>query len=139
MVNILFATLPIFLPIALASNQNYAFEIIRYDVSFDIKANRTMYVTEDITIKYLGQYSTGIVRRIPVHSGDRARNIDVKLKKGDQLLNYPYSIEFTSREIVYKYLCLYITDGIKKQNQTQTIHISYDYYITKPRNPNAIF
>lgn len=139
MFDILLTILPMLIQIVFASNTAYAFEILQYDVSFDIKSNRTMRVIEDIEILYLGQYSTGIVRTIPIHSGDRARNIDVKLKKGDQLLNYPYKIKFTVNDNSDKYFSLYITDGIKKQNQTQTIHISYNYFITKPHNPNAIF
>lgn len=106
---------------------------------FDIKSNQKMHIIEDIEVKYLGQYSTGFVRQIPVHSGNHAKNIDIKLKEKEKLSDYPYRVELKENFDSKEYLYLYITDGVRKQNQSQVIRISYDYLITKPRNKNAIF
>lgn len=118
---------------------DYRFEILNYEVVYDINADRTMHVCENIEVKYLGKDSTGIIRDIPVNAGDRVKNVDVKLNKNGVLCDYPYDVEMSKSESLEDFVSLYITDGVRKQFETQMLHIEYDYEITQPRNQNAVF
>ena len=54
---------------------DYDFRFTEYSVTYDIRTDRTMDVQLDLTVKYLGRYSTGLKYDIPVNAGDRVRNL----------------------------------------------------------------
>ena len=54
---------------------DYKFEFTSFNVNYDIRADRTMDVTLDLGVHYLGKDSTGIMHHVPVNAGDRVRNI----------------------------------------------------------------
>lgn len=106
----------------------YAISLTNYDVTYDIKSDCTMHVTEYITVQYLGTRNTGLARDIPVNAGDRVRNITVSLAEDGDEAHYPHDVEFDEEFIVVK-----ITDGNHKAYESeQTFKIDFDYEVTKP-------
>ena len=61
---------------ASADNTDRTNYIARYSAVYDIRADRTMTVTEDLTFHFYGK--SGFVREIPVNAGEKVRNISVK-------------------------------------------------------------
>lgn len=128
------ALIPVFMPKtqAYAYTDPYAFTIKEFDVTYDINSDRTMHVTELVTIHFEGSESTGFMRDIPVNAGDRVTNAKVYNENGS-VADYDVYIEDTD------FITLDIGDYSNKTNKTFKYTIEYDYAITKPRDKNAIF
>lgn len=106
---------------------SYGFEFERYAVTYDISADRTMHVREDVTIFYKGSQSTGFARAIPVNAGDRVRSVRVyEVNFAGDRTEYEYDAEYEDG-----YMYLYITDGVRKQGETRSYSVEYDYAITR--------
>lgn len=141
---VLSALLPAIATSAHADSSYFHDHISLYEVVYDIKSDRTMHVCEDITAKYYDGH-TGIMHYLPVNAGDKVKNVSVKLKDGDTLKDYPYSIEFETAENGSVFNDMYnlvmkITDGVNKSGgEEQTFRIEYDFEITKPRSDDAIY
>lgn len=140
----LLALLPLFLPTVRAAadfdtddyynyNSNpYSFTITDFDVTYDIAADRTMQVTEEVTIHFTGRESTGIMRDIPVNAGDRVTNIRVYNGDGSDAV-YDVYMEYED------FITVDIGDYSNKTGKTFTYVIEYGYAITQPRDKNAIY
>jgi hypothetical protein len=48
---------------------DYRFELANYDVVYEISSDRTIHVTEDINVHFIGRDSTGFYRDIPINDG----------------------------------------------------------------------
>lgn len=125
------------LPTKADTNPSYAFSVEQYDAVYDINADRSMSVTEDITILFKGTKSTGFIRDIPVNAGDRVTKIKVyEIKNGE-----PVSVDYdVYSDIDYPdFISVDIGDTSNKTQQTHTYRISYVYTVTKPKNENALY
>jgi uncharacterized membrane protein YgcG len=112
---------------------SYSFEISRYDLVYDIKADRTMHVTENVTIRFTGALSTGFYRDIPINDGDRIKN--VKVYDGETLEEAEYDVTMEDLD----FITLDIGDYTNKTGRTYTYIIEYDYEMTKPADKNVIY
>ncbi len=114
----------------------YDFEFTSFNVNYDIRADRTMDVTLDLGVHYLGYASTGIMHDIPVNAGDRVRNIkayELDEFGAEQHLDYNVKREYAGL------ITVDMGDYSNKTDETHFYRIKYEYAITKPRAKNAIF
>lgn len=114
----------------------YDFEFTTFNVNYDIRADRTMDVTLDLGVHYLGYASTGIMHDIPVNAGDRVRNIkayELDEFGAEQHLDYNVKREYAGL------ITVDMGDYSNKTDETHFYRIKYEYAITKPRAKNAIF
>lgn len=120
---------------AYAANSAYSFEFTSYSVTYDINADLTMSVTEDLTILFTGYKSTGFIRDIPINAGDRVRNVRVyELKNGE-----PTDVDYSVYHEYSDFMSVDIGDRSLKTDQTFTYRIQYDYAITKQTDPNTLY
>ncbi|MDE5788822.1 MAG: DUF2207 domain-containing protein [Clostridia bacterium] len=114
----------------------YDFEFTTFNVNYDIRADRTMDVTLDLGVHYLGYDSTGIMHDIPVNAGDRVRNIkayELDEFGEEQYLDYKVKREYAGL------ITVDMGDYSNKTDETHYYRIKYEYAITKPRGKNAIW
>ncbi|MDE6075833.1 MAG: DUF2207 domain-containing protein, partial [Clostridia bacterium] len=114
----------------------YDFKFTTFNVSYDIRADRTMDVTLDLGVHYSGYDSTGFMHDIPVNAGDRVRNIkayELDEFGGEQHLDYKVKREYSGL------ITVDMGDYSNKTNETHYYRIKYEYAITKPRGKNAIW
>lgn len=114
----------------------YDFKFTTFNVSYDIRADRTMDVTLDLGVHYSGYDSTGFMHDIPVNAGDRVRNIkayELDEFGGEQHLDYKVKREYAGL------ITVDMGDYSNKTNETHYYRIKYEYAITKPRGKNAIW
>lgn len=129
----LFALL-LFLPAAVRPTfaaDPYSFEIVKYELVYDVRADRTMSVNESVTIHFTGSQSTGFYRYIPVNAGDRVTKVDVLNADGSKA---DYSVSMDEPD----FITLSVGDYSNKTNRTFTYIIKYDYAITRPEAENLI-
>ena len=106
----------------------YDYEFAKYHISYDIRSDRTMDVTVDMGVKYLGYASTGLLYDIPVNSGDRVRKISAcEIIDGAETdLDYKVKDE-------YSYLVTVdMGDLTRKTGTTHYYRLKYEYAITRP-------
>lgn len=109
----------------------YSFEINNFDVVYDVRADRTMSVSESVTIHFTGYKSTGFYRYLPVNAGDRVMNVKVYNADGTDA-EYEVLMEESD------FITLSVGDYSNKTDQTYTYIIEYDYAITQPEEDNLI-
>ncbi|MDE6373000.1 MAG: DUF2207 domain-containing protein [Clostridia bacterium] len=117
----------------------YGFEYTAFHVEYDIRADRTMDVTLDLGVHYLGYESTGLLFDIPVNSGDRVRNLkayELTTIDGEEV-----HLDYKVKNDSYNLVTVDMGDYSNKRNQTHYYRIKYEYAITKPskEEKNAIF
>lgn len=115
----------------------YDFEFTEFNVTYDIRADRTMDVTMDLGVHYKGYDSTGFMHDIPVNSGDRVRRVSAYAL--DRTGGTEHSVTYKVRQEFKDFITVDIGDNSKKTGQTQYYRIKYEYAITKPADKNAIF
>lgn len=104
---------------------DYRYEYVNYAVTYDVNPDCEIYVTEDITIHYLGRDSTGFRLAIPTNAGAQVKNIRVK---GVQVVDgkaatYAVSIEDNNHVTVD------IGDSSHKKDDTEQYIVTYSYCI----------
>lgn len=104
----------------------YKFEVSGYDITFDVAANSSIKVTEDITIKYQGYESTGFIRDIPVNGGVQVRNVEVKKIDNSGLTEVWYDVYHEGAD----FLSVDIGDSSNKFGKSERYLLTYDYNIT---------
>lgn len=109
-----------------ATDSAYSFEVAYYDVTYDIKHNCQISVTEDITISYKGYASTGFYRDIPVNAGTCVRNVDVKKIVGGKTEKVYFNVMTEDSD----FLTLDIGDSSIKTDKSETYRITYVYCIS---------
>lgn len=116
----------------------YAFELERYEVTYDISKNCSIAVTEIMTVHYLGPLSTGFFRDIPVNANTQVKNVKAEKLKGDSpSFYYDVDLEFSN------FVSVSIGDSSNKYKKTETYRLTYTYVImnsvvnkgTLPLNP----
>ena len=114
----------------------YGFEFEAFKVTYDLRANRTMDVTMDLTVHYTGYQSTGFIHDIPVNAGDRVRHIsayEVNSNGEDGYLSY------TIDHDLQNFVSVNMGDSSRKTGQTHRYRIYYEYAITKPVEKNVLY
>lgn len=109
----------------------YSFEIEKYELVYDVRADRTMSVSESVTIHFTGSKSTGFYRYIPVNAGDRVTKVDVLDGDGGRA-DYDVLMEESD------FITLSVGDYSNKTGGTYAYIIKYDYAITRPEKENLI-
>lgn len=110
------------------SKSAYAYDnrntyISAYRINYDIKSNRSISVTEDITVNF--DDGTGVYRYIPVNAGEIVKDLEVcELVNGAQT-QVDYSVTYDNGAMV-----LDIGDRTIK-NTRHTYRINYEYCLTK--------
>lgn len=118
-----------------AESQPYSFEITKLEITYDVNTDRTIDIEERVTIYYTGYSSTGFYRDLPVNSGDRVYDVDVKqLNANGDETDVEYSVEIEDDFVV-----LDIGDYTNKTGSTVTYIIRYQYAVTKPADSNALY
>ncbi|MBO5328796.1 MAG: DUF2207 domain-containing protein, partial [Clostridia bacterium] len=114
--------------------KDYRFTIQNYDVIYDINSDRSMTVTENITILYQGANSTGFYRDIPINDKELVKKVSVY-----EIINGVESQVAYYKEDYEGFYSLSIGDYSIKTGQTHEYKIVFDYAITRPKNDDAIF
>lgn len=119
------------------SSESYSFYFESYDVTYDISSDRSMSVTQYLTINYTGSANTGFIQYIPVNGGELVRNVEAY----DIVNGVPQSVPFT----VYSesvddvaFICVDIGDYSTKSGVYPYL-IKYDYYMTKAQEGKDVF
>ncbi|MCH5148218.1 MAG: DUF2207 domain-containing protein [Clostridiales bacterium] len=122
---------------ALASTSDekgaYDFYFKNYDVTYDVKKNREIDVTEVLTVDYTGYANTGFIQYIPVNGGEQVKNVKVT----ENSKSVPFTVY---SESVYgvTFLCLDIGSSSLKADQTHTYTIKYKYCLTRAQEGKNI-
>ncbi|MGN0817976.1 MAG: DUF2207 family protein, partial [Candidatus Coproplasma sp.] len=127
----LLALLPSAFRPTFAATDPYSFEIEKYQLVYDVRADRTMSISENVTIHFTGSKSTGFYRYIPVNAGDRVTNVQVYNADGSKA---DYDVLMEEADFV----TLSVGDHSNKTGLTVTYVIEYDYAITRPEADNLI-
>ena len=104
----------------------YDFYFENYDVTYDVKKNREIDVTEVLTVNYTGYANTGFIKYIPVNGGEQVKSVKV-LKNSKRV---PYDVYSESVDDV-TFLCVDIGDSSNKSGETFIYTISYKYCLTR--------
>lgn len=101
--------------------------ISAFNVVYDIRADRTMTVTEDLTFHFYGK--SGFVREIPVNAGEKVQNISVKEIDNDGAEQNVYYNVTSERDYDNNpFICVDIgSSALKYQNHT--FRLTYDYIV----------
>lgn len=116
----------------------HSFYFESYDVTYDIKSNREIGVTEKLEITFTGRESTGFVKSIPVNAGEMVKNIKVAELAGRYERSVYYDVYSTNDDDNNSYIAVDIGDYSNKTNQTHTYIINYDYCLTKAQEGENI-
>ena len=115
----------------------YDFEFTDFYVTYDLRADRTMDVTLDLGIRYLGYASTGVMHDIPVNAGDRVRHIEAY--ELDAIGGAERSVDYSVYSEYSDLITVDIGDYSTKTGETHYYRVKYEYAITKPTEKNTIF
>lgn len=95
-----------------------------YAVEMDIKSDRSISVTEDITVYHYN--NTGFIRDIPLNAGEKIKNVAVQEVTGGVTRSVYYDV-FSEDS---SFISIDIGDS-KYKNDEHTYRITYDYLLTK--------
>ena len=109
-----------------ATKEPYSFYFKNYEVTYDVKKNREIAVTEVLTICYTGYANTGFIQYVPVNGGELVK--DVKVTENSK--SVPFTVYSESINNV-TFLCLDIGSSSNKSGQTHTYTVSYKYCLTR--------
>lgn len=112
--------------------QAYDFYFENYDVTYDVKANREINVTEVLSVCYTGYANTGFIQYIPVNGGEQIKNVKVT----ENSKNVPFSVFSESVDDV-TFLCLDIGSSAYKTG-THVYTVSYKYCLTRAQEGKNI-
>lgn len=114
----------------------YSFYFENYDVTYDISNDRSMSVTEYLTVNYTGYENTGFIQYIPVNGGELVKNIEAYDIVNGAQQDVPFTVYSESVEGV-EFICVDIGDySIKKGAYSYLV--KYDYYLTKAQEGNDL-
>lgn len=111
----------------------YSFEISSFNASYDVHADRTIDVSEEVTINYTGTHNTGFLRDLPVNEGDRVYGVKVSELVNGAQTDVDYKVSLND-----DLMTLDIGDTSLKHGK-YTYLISYTYAVTAPKNPDALY
>lgn len=100
--------------------------IAGYNIVYDIRADRTMTVTEDLTFHFYQK--SGFVRDIPVNGGEKVQNIKVKEIKDGKEQSVYHKVTAENDDKGNYYICVDMGSQQTK-NGLYTYHLTYDYIV----------
>lgn len=105
-----------------------------YDLVYDIRSDRSIAVTEDITV-YFSDYgkNSGFIRDIPVNGGELVKNIGVKEIVNASEKSVPYDVFSDDAD----FISIDIGDYSYKRGE-HTYRITYTYCLTKAQEGNEL-
>lgn len=103
----------------------------RYAVEMDIKSDRSIAVTEDISVFYYN--NSGFIRDIPVNGGEQVKNVNVREITDGVDRNVYFNVFVEDNDFV----SIDIGDSAYKNNE-HTYRITYDYCLTKAQEGNNL-
>lgn len=109
----------------------YYYEFSNYRITYDVNADRTMSVTVDMGVDYLGYDSTGLLYDIPVNAGDRVANIKACLLSGGidgPEVYLTYKVKNEENNLI----TVDMDDYSNKTGITRYYRLRYDYVMTSP-------
>lgn len=119
-------------------NYLHSFYFKNYEVTYDVKSNREISVTEKLEITFTGRESTGFMKDIPVNAGETVKNVEVaELVNGAKHSVY-YDVYSVKDDYGNPYFYVDIGDYSNKTNQTHTYVINYVYCLTKAQEGDNI-
>lgn len=114
----------------------YGFEYERFDVTCDIKTDRSWHMTEVMEINFKGRDSTGIIRDLPVNAGGRVKNVKVyEMTDGGALTDTEYDVYSEETNL----LSVKISDGVRKYGESRTYVLEYDFAMTNKTGGDVLF
>lgn len=117
---------------ASADNTDRTNYIARYSAVYDIRADRTMTVTEDLTFHFYGK--SGFVREIPVNAGEKVRNISVKeLDEGGNEKAVYYNVTSVRDERNNPFIWVDMGSAEAKY-ENHTFRLTYDYIVPETKD-----
>lgn len=118
------AAIPLLFGGATASADTQGTYLSGYDVTYDIASDRSIAVTEDITVNFAG--NRALLRDIPVNGGELIRNVGVYEIKDGKTTSVEYSVYSESSD----FLTVDIGGNSVKTGE-RTYRLTYDYCLTK--------
>lgn len=109
----------------------YSFYFESYDVTYDIKSNREISVTEVLETTFTGYDSTGFIKSIPVNAGELVKNVKVTELFGGTEKSVNFDVSSSSDDGGNDCILVDIGDYSRKTNQTHTYKVTYTYCLTK--------
>ena len=104
----------------------YKFYFKNYDVTYDVKKNREIFVTEVLTVCYAGTANTGFIQYIPLNGGEQIKGVEVT----ENSKSVPFTVYSESVDDV-TFLCLDIGSSSIKAGETHIYTVSYRYCLTR--------
>lgn len=106
--------------------------IAGYSAVYDIRADRTMTVTEELTFHFYGK--SGFVRDIPVNGGEKVRNIRVKeLDESGAEQDVYYKVTSERDDKNNPYVCVDMgSQDVKFENRTY--RLTYEYVMPETKD-----
>lgn len=101
---------------------SYGFTVTKYSVEMDVHSDRTIDVTEIISVDFLGWHSHGIIRDFPLGGGVRYRNIVAVCNSKD------FSPYFEEED---EFLCYYLRGEKTVTGESRTYGLSYTMSVPK--------
>ncbi len=96
---------------------SYTYEIKAFDVTMDVAANRTIEVTEKITVYFTGSSSRGIIRDLPLDTGVTYQDFTASCDNAD--------FEYYSQEDDSDFLSVYLRGNAVVKGKTRTYTLGY--------------
>lgn len=103
----------------------YDYHFVNYDVTYDVKSNREISVTEKMQINYEGYANTGFFKYIPLNGGEQVKN--VKVTENGGYVPYGISTEYVD-DVVY--LNIDIGSNSRKSG-LYSYELTYKYCLTR--------
>ncbi len=101
---------------------NTSYSVESYDVTMVVGENRTIAVTEVITVKFTGSSSHGIIRDIPTNAGEVVTNLKATCNDSD------FNYYVTNRDIS-GFASVYLKGNELKTGKTISYTLTYDYIV----------
>lgn len=109
----------------------YAFYFEKFNVTFDVKSNREITVTEELTVNFTGYGVTGFMRDIPVNGGELVRDLSVSEIINGAETDVQYSVTSYTDDYNVNYVTADIGDYSLKKGTVHTYRLKYKYCLTK--------
>ncbi len=109
----------------------YSYFFENYEAVYDVRPNRSMRVTETLTVHYTGTESTGFIKYLPVNGGEQVRNVKIYEMSGNTEKNIPYYVYTEQDDSYNNYMCFDIGSTSRKTGETHTYVVEYDFCLTK--------
>lgn len=115
--------------VANADTSSYSFYFESYSVTMDIQSDRSIHVSQDLTINYTGTRNTGFIQYIPVNGGEIVKDVKAYNVVDGKKQTVPYTV-YDDRADDVPYICVDVGDT-KIKSGIYSYRVEYDYLLTK--------